>query len=100
MNAERVLCAALWVDDGQAHVHQPTKTGIVLCALRHSAAIELASLSTVGSTEGRAGLHQGFLTSAGRFVDREEGFLVASSAGQLVGRHVHRPGQLCSEDLY
>lgn len=40
---------------------------------------------------------QGFYTSYGRFVDREEGLLIAKNAGQV---EVHLSKKLFSEDLY
>jgi hypothetical protein len=44
---------------------------------------------------------QGFLTSSGRYVDREEGFTIASAAGQII----HKSGNpdtptLYSEDMW
>ncbi len=44
---------------------------------------------------------QGFLTSTGRFVGREEALRIATAAGQLIGRTKHRPlDKLMSEDLW
>jgi hypothetical protein len=45
---------------------------------------------------------QGFLTSAGRYVIREEAYEIALAAGQftLEGRAVNVPGKLFSEDLW
>lgn len=44
---------------------------------------------------------QGFLTDAGRYVNREEALAIARSAGQLEGRTKHRPEHLLmSEDLW
>lgn len=40
---------------------------------------------------------QGFYTSRGRFVDREEAYRIAVEAGQVVGKS---GGRLFSEDLY
>jgi hypothetical protein len=45
-----------------------------------------------------ANAEQGFLTSSGRFVDREEGFSIAHAARQLI--KVHKQGTLYSEDLW
>lgn len=100
---EHIICAAIWLDDGQPHVHQPRniKTGVVIGGWRHHNCIALGTLIDIElSLEQRAGRHQGFLTSTGRFVDREEAFQIASRSGQLDGRHVHCPGTLHSEDLY
>lgn len=44
---------------------------------------------------------QGFYTSKGRFVDREEGYKIALEAGQLNSDRVFNDIKLlCSEDLY
>lgn len=41
---------------------------------------------------------QGFVTSTGRFVNRNEAFMIAEKAGQLIRRH--KEGELFSEDLW
>lgn len=41
---------------------------------------------------------QGFITSTGRYVDREEGFKIALAAKQITG--IGNGGVLCSEDLW
>lgn len=43
---------------------------------------------------------QGFVTSAGRFVDRTEAYKVAEAAGQIIMHGSSRPGTLYSEDLW
>lgn len=44
---------------------------------------------------------QGFVTDAGRYVTREEGWQIAEAAGQLLGRAPTGPrGTLFSEDLW
>lgn len=42
---------------------------------------------------------QGFYTSKGRFVGREEGYWIAKAAGQIINPHPQE-GTLYSEDLY
>lgn len=42
---------------------------------------------------------QGFTTSAGRFVSREDGLAIAQAAGQPIKKHGN-PEQLYSEDLW
>ena len=34
--AEYILCAAIWIDDGQKHHNQPVLTGFVIGGYRHS----------------------------------------------------------------
>ena len=43
---------------------------------------------------------QGFVTSEGRYVSREEAWEIASNAGQIIDRPYQTPGTLYSEDLY
>ena len=71
----------------------------ICCGWRHNHCIGTAVASGIGTREDRSGKNQGFLTSHGRFVDREEAFQIAQAAGQLTS-HIHFPGSLCSEDLY
>ncbi len=97
---ERILCAAIWVDDGESHPHQPVPTGVVFCGLRHNNCIGAAVATGFGDREQRSGKNQGFLTSTGRFVGRAEAFDIAGVADQLKGRRLHFPFELCSEDLY
>ncbi len=98
---ERVLCAAIWVDDGAPYPHQPTETGVVVCGLRHHAILIPVSLLVVSTKEGFTLYKvQGFLTNRGRFVNRYEAYEVAERAGQLVGKKPHKVRKLYSEDLY
>jgi hypothetical protein len=53
--------------------------------------------------ESRAEIEQGFVTSTGRFVDRDEAGLIATAAGQLIpreGRHPNVARHLFSEDVW
>lgn len=45
------------------------------------------------------GHNQGFLTSAGRYVNRVEGWQIASDAGQILRNTAGRP-ELYSEDMW
>jgi hypothetical protein len=92
--SERILCAAIWVDDGQEHPHQPTntRTGVVVCGHRHHNCIIVAALAFPGQPIDR---HQGFLTNTNRYVGREEAAVIAYAAAQT-GRRT----ALFSEDLY
>lgn len=98
MTMERVLCAAVWVDDRVSHPYQPKATGVVLSGHRHHQVLIHASL--LRGVDRYTEKVQGFLTDRGRFVDRAEAFELALAAGQLEGRKIHRPGELYSEDLY
>lgn len=87
---EHILCAAisLTLKEGNAPV--------VLAGYRHnncfSAAIQLGYTGHINADE------QGFLTSKGRFVGREEAKLIAERAGQLKQDSVFK--KLISEDIY
>lgn len=95
---ERVLCAAIWVDDGLPHPYQPMSRGVVLCGYRHHQIFQQAAL--LRGVDRHTEKVQGFLTDQGRFVDRFEAFRLAEAAGQLEGRKVQTKGTLFSEDLY
>ena len=101
MEREKILCAAIWVDDNIEYPHQPRNitTGMVFSGWRHSCCfpqIHLAFPPGSASVEQIAGKNQGFLTSWGRFVDRNEAGRIAFIADQ-----VSQPDMfLCSEDLY
>lgn len=136
--SERILCAAIYVDDGQPHgrSHAYPGTGLMFCGWRHADCF--AAMSAWGATltddEREAcnhrdavragdveswtaaqteaarrdlrGFDQGFLTSTGRYVSREEGYQIAQAAGQVVrspsnaGRLARERPMLISEDLY
>jgi hypothetical protein len=106
---ERILCAAIWVDTGKAEPPRRTytypKTGLLFTGWRHCDCFVTldawADLLPSGERkrigeEQIAGLHQGFLTSRGRFVDRKEAMTIARAAGQTNKTKV----SLTSEDIY
>jgi hypothetical protein len=109
MSDERILCAAIYVDTGEADPPRLTysypKTGIVFCGWRHcdcfvplmawSSRLLPEERSRIGE-EQLAGRHQGFLTSLGRYVDREEAMVIARAAKQTKSDRTI----LFSEDLY
>lgn len=101
-----ILCAALWYDDGKQREHNPpnVKTGIVVCGYRHCNCFTV--LSALFQNSKYKGLKektsdrktvQGFLTNAGTFVNRMEGYKIALAAGQCTKSAVEC---LMSEDLY
>lgn len=127
---ERILCAAIYVDDGKPHAktHPYPKTGLLFCGWRHAdcfASLRVWSATLpederavcnmrdygrvapevatqVTEAQARAmrdsirGFDQGFLTSKGRYVTREEGAEIALAAGQI-----ERPVRgLTSEDVW
>ena len=109
---ERILCAAVYVDTGkQESPHQSCaypKTGLVFPGWRHNDCLILMEIWAAHlSDEERKvvedidedalhGKNQGFLTSIGRFVDRDEALMIATFAGQAS----KNGGSLDSDDLY
>lgn len=105
---ERILCAAIYYDDGKEYAHMPRniKTGIVACGRRHHNCYVILDKIFPGH-EYLVEDVQGFLTSEDRFVDREEAFTIAEAAGQILPEELQRMNQktldnreLFSEHLY
>lgn len=100
---ERILCAAIWFDDGKKHPHQPKniETGLVYCGWMHGCIFPQLG-GTVGERH-KIGLfekEQGFLTSKNRFVGREEAGKIALACKQI-DKLRHFGGKLLdSSDLY
>lgn len=108
-NLERILCAAIYVDTGKAEPPRASytypKTGLMFTGWRHGDCFTTLHAwaerltdeekRSIGEEQLR-GRHQGFLTSKGRFVDREEAMKIARAAGQTD----KDSSGLFSEDLY
>lgn len=96
---ERILCAAIWFDDGMEYAHQPKNipTGIVLSGYRHCSIFpQIGGLVAERKLLGIHEKQQGFLTNLNRFVGRAEGAEIAFKANQIAAPKDH----LFSEDLY
>lgn len=97
---ERILCAAIWFDDGiGSYVHQPKniKTGFVVCGRRHhNCFTTVAMISGIKKERKYINEIQGFLTNTDMFVDREEAAKIALDANQIT----IKKKELYSEDLY
>jgi hypothetical protein len=98
-NKEKILCAAIWYNDGNVHEHSPKNidTGYVMCGRRHHNIIALHFELTGKPTRNAI---QGFITSEDRFVNRMEAECIAYEAGQVSYEHYNSNKQLYSEDLY
>lgn len=107
---EKIICAAIWYDDGKEYLFQPTniKSGIVVCGHRHPhCKIILCSwlypnwrtnsLQEQLKNEVNNKEVQGFLTDTNRFVNREEAAIIFTNNG---GKLNYSTKQLYSEDLY
>lgn len=101
---EYILCAAIWFDDGEKHIHQPKniETGLVLCGWRHHCIFPqmgglFHSMPTVKERiEKGIKETQGFITNTNRFVDRIEAAKIAFEAKQIKEPLKY----LKSEDIY
>ena len=102
--SEYILCSAIWYDDGKINIarrsYTSPKTGFVLCGWRHPDIIaNLPTNNKFRNDEKEYKCTQGFITNKGRFVDREEAYLIAKKANQLLhdfkGKTI-----LFSEDIY
>lgn len=99
----KIICAAIWMKDFPTAVHNPRniEKGVVIGGWRHHNIISTLNammgvpISQLGSYE------QGFLTTEGMFVNREEAYKIAKEAGQIL-LHQEDEGkwELYSEDLY
>ena len=97
MNNEFILCAAIWINDGLKHEAQPKniESGFVVCGRRHHNCYQTIKSLTSKSPSERIGtliqsmteeeqrIHQGFITSLDRYVDRREGWDIAKANNQI-----------------
>lgn len=107
---EKIICAAIWLDDGKEYLFGPTniKSGIVVCGHRHPHC-KMILMSWLypnwrtNSLEDQIKIEvnnkevQGFLTDTNRFVDRKEAAIIFTGCG---GELKYSTEQLYSEDLY
>jgi hypothetical protein len=98
---ETILCAAIWYDDdGKHYPHQEiygVDSGFVICGFRHHNIIGVLSTNNKYRNDGKEyKTTQGFITSHGRFVTREEAAEIAYNSGQIK----EQVKRLFSEDLY
>lgn len=93
---EYLLCAAIHIDDGVKHVHEPSNifTGYVVCGHRHHNCF--ATLDATGAKWKGLNLVQGFLSSKNRFFTREDAAELARTRKQTESD----TDLLFSEDLY
>ena len=103
VTTEKILCAAIWFDDGIVHAHQPIniEIGIVYMGFRHCNCF--ASVGGLVRERIAAGIEekeQGFLTNYNRFVGRKEALVIALKENQVLDINNIRGNILYSEDLY
>jgi hypothetical protein len=112
---EFIICAAIWVNDKQVHSEQPENivVGFVVCGRRHNNCYQtIKSLKgdvneyfkSLDMSEDDYRMHQGFMTSLDRYVDRREAFKIAKEKNQIqFGLTASENGEdsiLISENLY
>jgi hypothetical protein len=92
MSKEKIICAAIKLE-----------TGEIFYGHRHNNCIEAInsqlSWDLSRSQIKKIEKEQGFVTSDGRFVDRQQAWKIAESAGQII-RQSGGKGTLYSEDIY
>jgi hypothetical protein len=86
---EYILCAAIQNPDEKDMGDNP----LIYCGHRHH------NILWQGTHVSRNLKHQGFLTSKGRFVSREDALIIALRAKQVYLDNI-RGSKLFSEDLY
>lgn len=89
MQKEYILCAAIC----DATETDLAGEMLIYCGHRHN------NILLQGKHVSRNPHHQGFLTSTGRYVSREDGLIVANNANQVKEKNGN-PNLLFSEDLY
>jgi hypothetical protein len=96
MPNQRILYAAIHIDDGLVYVHQPKNisTGYVICGRRHHNCIQTSVI--LGNLPVKSNSVQGFLTSDDLFLNRSDAAELAFTCGQI-----DSPTKiLTSEDLW
>ena len=100
---ENIICSAVYVNDLKKHVHQPSNIfiGYVVAGRRHHNCFATLQLISPDFSWKRFENQQGFLTNTDRYVDREEAFLIARCARQIIDViDWNENSVLMSEDLY
>ena len=87
---EKIVCAAIY---NPADIDMAGKP-LIYCGLRH------AYILWQGKHVSRNQYHQGFITTNGRWVSREEGLEIALFNKQVLDETQIRGNRLFSEDLY
>lgn len=81
MNQERILCAAVYIDNKEENHKQPFPfpTGYVICGHNHAAIKEVMQMLNIKPEV----YNEGFLTSHNRFVSRATAADIAWKDGQI-----------------
>ena len=87
---EKILCAAI----SNPSESDLSLNPLIYCGFRHN------NILWQSKKVSRNPKHQGFLTSFGRFVSREEALKIALKSGQVKENETVHATKLFSEDLY
>lgn len=96
---EIILCAAIWYDDGKHYPHQEfysVDSGFIIGGFRHYNIGAFPTNNNYRNDGKEYKTTQGFITSHGRFVNREKAAVIAYNSGQIK----EQVKRLFSEDLY
>ena len=104
MSQRKVVCAALLLnpqtpEEGSSRPPAPFSNFIV-CGVRHYDLIMHHQLKYYTSLYSTNEVVQGFVDQYGVFLTREEAYLVAKEANQIIRRVGGDEGRLFSENLY
>lgn len=102
---EYICCASIHWDDGNVYPHQPKNilSGMCIAGWMHGNIIVIGSkiFGNMGERAKKGIIEtQGFLTSKGRFVNREEAGKIALACGQIQKLSYFGGKELDSSDLY
>jgi len=115
---EFIICAAIYINDGEIHESQPEniEIGFVICGRRHHNCYQTINVLCGENVNSKFGKlisalsddeirkHQGFITSEDRYVDRKEAWQIAKENNQikygLVASDNGEDSILISENLY
>lgn len=98
---EYIIAAANHYSNGNGkvlpfHSCYGIKEGFVVAGFRHPLVIQAAK---AWKEKGYKCVEEGFITSYGRYVDREEAYKIAKDVGQINSEEIHREC-LISEDVF
>lgn len=109
-NLEQILCAAIWYDDGKQYPQQEVykiPSGFVICGFRHPNIIGVLPTNNIFRKQHNLiysntlfEITQGFITTKGRFVNREDASQIAVKSGQVEDSKTYNKRELFSEDIY
>lgn len=105
-NKEFIICSAIWYQDLPTQRLLPKNIikGTVILGYRHMQCIDLLKhltnlRSVQKAIDGVGNYEQGFITNLNRFVDRNEAWIIAKNANQIINDNPIK-NILFSEDLW